>query len=50
MTEDEKRTESKPNDDDYPANFDTLPDDEKIDIVAAKILKRHKQAFIELAK
>ena len=50
MTEDEKRTESKPNDDDYPANFDTLPDGEKIDLVAAKVLARYKQTFLELAK
>ncbi len=27
-----------------------LSDDEKIDIVAARILKRHKTAFLELAK
>lgn len=27
-----------------------LSDDEKIDIVAARILKRHKAAFLELAK
>lgn len=27
-----------------------LTDDEKIDIVAARILKRYKQAFMELAK
>lgn len=27
-----------------------LTDDEKIDIVAARILKRHKAAFLELAK
>ena len=27
-----------------------LTDDEKIDIIAARILKRHKAAFMELAK
>ena len=27
-----------------------LTDDEKIDIVAARILKRHKAAFLEIAK
>ena len=27
-----------------------ITDDEKIDIVAARILKRHKAAFLELAK
>lgn len=27
-----------------------LTDDEKMDIVAARILKRHKAAFLELAK
>ncbi len=27
-----------------------LTDDEKIDIVAARILEKHKAAFIELAK
>ena len=27
-----------------------LTDDEKIDVVAARILKRHKEAFLELAK
>jgi hypothetical protein len=27
-----------------------LTDDEKIDIVAARILKRYKSAFMELAK
>ena len=28
----------------------TIPDDEKIDFVAARILKEHKAAFLELAK
>lgn len=27
-----------------------LTDEEKIDVVAARILKRHKEAFLELAK
>ncbi len=27
-----------------------LTDDEKIDVIAARILKRHKDAFLELAK
>lgn len=27
-----------------------MTDDEKIDFVAARILKRHKAAFLELAK
>ena len=34
---------------DSDAGFE-LTDDEKIDIVAARILKRYKQAFMELAK
>ena len=31
-------------------SFDELTDDEKIDIVAARVLKRFKPAFLELAK
>lgn len=31
-------------------NFLELTDDERIDIVAARILKRYKTAFLELAK
>jgi len=27
-----------------------MTDDEKIDFVAARILKKHKEAFLELAK
>lgn len=31
-------------------DFDSLTDDEKIDIVARRILERNKEAFLELAK
>lgn len=31
-------------------DFDNLTDDEKIDIVAKRILEQNKEAFLELAK
>lgn len=33
-----------------PENFDDLSDEEKIDIVAKEVLKKHIEAFKELAK
>ena len=36
--------------DTYPENAPGLTDDEKIDIVAARILKEYKAAFEELGK
>ena len=48
-SEDKKAKISKSNDDEYPENYESLSDDEKIDIAAAKILKRYKKAFLDLA-
>ena len=31
-------------------DFDSLSDDEKIDIIAKRILEQNKEAFLELAK